>query len=538
MWRLNLQMKKSIGSGRGSVYNIILKALQSGDKYGYEICKEVEEKTGGSYILKQPSLYSGLKRLEAQGDVKSYWRDSALGGRRHYYSLTESGKLRIEGSNFNWKDARDEIVDNLFEKSELDKTIEDVESDIDNLKSTSMFDEQKQKDIDEILQTTETLAMENKETEYFNSSSDDLFSMFNNIEQSDNSSYDEEQNVNEKFIEDETKTEQNFVAETFDEVENSEKNQIKKNGNEDVFAKHDNFNKSNDVNEKKYIINHEEYLENEKDNNQGEQLDLFYFANKVKNNDQVYNNDKENEKHFENKENDIIASQNKSFNDDLQEIENNLTTKNENYSTPLNIESKQYEIDDEIDLEDNKNDKNNQEIFKNNKFEDNEFHNNVELNFDAIYKKSQVSENNENDYILKNDEKLNELTNEKIVLMQKNNENVLDEYRKQKTTFETYTDNSMLETESNSFNNYISNFETQDNSSKIFDELDNQSQKNNVEAQGFTTETENNFDDLFSFSNNDYVNEVINDDLNKPSLNNEIKNENEQEKLESSILLN
>ena len=42
-------MKKSIGSGRGSVYNIILKALQTGDKYGYEICKEVENKSKGSY---------------------------------------------------------------------------------------------------------------------------------------------------------------------------------------------------------------------------------------------------------------------------------------------------------------------------------------------------------------------------------------------------------------------------------------------------------------------------------------------------------
>ncbi|HBB45199.1 MAG TPA: PadR family transcriptional regulator, partial [Clostridiales bacterium] len=104
-------MKKSIGSGRGSVYNILLKALQTGDKYGYEICKEVEEKTNGVYILKQPSLYSGLKRLEARNEISSYWRDSDLGGRRHYYSLTDAGRKRIENSNFSWEDARDGIVD-------------------------------------------------------------------------------------------------------------------------------------------------------------------------------------------------------------------------------------------------------------------------------------------------------------------------------------------------------------------------------------------------------------------------------------------
>lgn len=150
-------MKKSIGSGRGSVYNIILKALQTGDKYGYEICKEVEEKTDGAYILKQPSLYSGLKRLEAQGDISSYWKDSALGGRRHYYTLTKSGTDRINDSNFNWQDARDDIVGSLFEKSQLDSDIENAQNDIELLKSNSLFSQQAQQNIDEVLSKTESL---------------------------------------------------------------------------------------------------------------------------------------------------------------------------------------------------------------------------------------------------------------------------------------------------------------------------------------------------------------------------------------------
>ena len=150
-------MKKSIGSGRGSVYNIILKALQTGDKYGYEICKEVEEKTDGAYILKQPSLYSGLKRLEAQGNISSYWKDSALGGRRHYYTLTKSGTDRINGSDFNWQDARDDIVGSLFEKSQLDSDIENAQNDIELIKSNSLFSQQAQQNIDEVLSKTESL---------------------------------------------------------------------------------------------------------------------------------------------------------------------------------------------------------------------------------------------------------------------------------------------------------------------------------------------------------------------------------------------
>lgn len=136
------KMKQSIGSGRGSVYNIIMKALQSGDKYGYEICQEVEQKTNGNYILKQPSLYSGLKRLESQKLVESYWGDSDIGGRRHYYRLTEQGRKKIEQTNFSWEDERNDLVDSMFQKSELEKNIDNIKEDLQDAKS-SLFDAQK-----------------------------------------------------------------------------------------------------------------------------------------------------------------------------------------------------------------------------------------------------------------------------------------------------------------------------------------------------------------------------------------------------------
>lgn len=80
-------------ASRGSVNTIILKTLINGDKYGYEIIKEVEEYSMGKVILKQPSLYSSLSRFEDKGIVTSYWGDSDIGGRRHYYHLTEKGKV-------------------------------------------------------------------------------------------------------------------------------------------------------------------------------------------------------------------------------------------------------------------------------------------------------------------------------------------------------------------------------------------------------------------------------------------------------------
>lgn len=94
---------------RGSISQILLNALVSGDKYGYEICKDIEQKSNGKLMLKQPSLYSSLRRMEGQGLITSYWADSELGGRRHYYSITEKGKKHYEKKQVNWNDFGDLI---------------------------------------------------------------------------------------------------------------------------------------------------------------------------------------------------------------------------------------------------------------------------------------------------------------------------------------------------------------------------------------------------------------------------------------------
>ena len=87
---------------RGSISPIIITALSTGDKYGYEICKEIERLSDGKLILKQPSLYSSLRRLEEQNLVHSYWKDSELGGNRHYYVLTDSGKKIFDENKDKW----------------------------------------------------------------------------------------------------------------------------------------------------------------------------------------------------------------------------------------------------------------------------------------------------------------------------------------------------------------------------------------------------------------------------------------------------
>ena len=104
---------------RGHINTIILRALYDGDKYGYEIIAEIERKSHGQYTLKQPSLYSALKRLETDGYVTSYWGGSVGGGRRKYFSLTESGKAISEQNQSEWEYSRT-VIDSLISDKDFD----------------------------------------------------------------------------------------------------------------------------------------------------------------------------------------------------------------------------------------------------------------------------------------------------------------------------------------------------------------------------------------------------------------------------------
>jgi PadR family transcriptional regulator PadR len=43
-----------------------------GDKYGYEISKLIQTNSCNEYELKEATMYSSLKRLEADGSITSY----------------------------------------------------------------------------------------------------------------------------------------------------------------------------------------------------------------------------------------------------------------------------------------------------------------------------------------------------------------------------------------------------------------------------------------------------------------------------------
>ena len=98
---------------RGHTETIILKQLQSGDSYGYEINKAVQTATEDEYELKEATLYTAFRRLETAGFIYSYWGDEAVGARRRYYSITKEGREQYEKNIEEWRIAK-ELIDKLI----------------------------------------------------------------------------------------------------------------------------------------------------------------------------------------------------------------------------------------------------------------------------------------------------------------------------------------------------------------------------------------------------------------------------------------
>ena len=87
---------------RGHTDTIVLATLHSADRYGYEIYKTIRDATGGSFEIKEATLYATFRRLEKDGLVEAYWGDETQGGRRKYYRITDAGRAVFRRAVDDW----------------------------------------------------------------------------------------------------------------------------------------------------------------------------------------------------------------------------------------------------------------------------------------------------------------------------------------------------------------------------------------------------------------------------------------------------
>ncbi len=100
---------------RGHTDAIILAQLLNRDSYGYEINKTISNASGRQFELKEATLYTAFKRLEAAGYIQSFWGDEAVGARRKYYRITPAGRACYRQMLEEWEQTKT-IMNTLLEE--------------------------------------------------------------------------------------------------------------------------------------------------------------------------------------------------------------------------------------------------------------------------------------------------------------------------------------------------------------------------------------------------------------------------------------
>lgn len=87
---------------KGSTSLLVLQLLNERDMYGYELVKEIEDRSNHHLQMKEGSLYPGLHKLEKQEYVEHYWQEQAKGPARKYYRITVEGKKILAERTSEW----------------------------------------------------------------------------------------------------------------------------------------------------------------------------------------------------------------------------------------------------------------------------------------------------------------------------------------------------------------------------------------------------------------------------------------------------
>ena len=85
----------------GSTALLVLKLLEDGDKYGYQMIEELRRRSDDTFSLKAGTLYPLLHSLEQQGCITAWEEDGPRP--RRYYHLTEAGKAALAQKETEWR---------------------------------------------------------------------------------------------------------------------------------------------------------------------------------------------------------------------------------------------------------------------------------------------------------------------------------------------------------------------------------------------------------------------------------------------------
>jgi len=88
---------------KGSAELLILALVEDDGLHGYEIARQIEERSGGTLRFTLASLYATLYRLEDRGWIRGRWIEKAGTRRRCHYKLTDAGRKVLAAQREDWR---------------------------------------------------------------------------------------------------------------------------------------------------------------------------------------------------------------------------------------------------------------------------------------------------------------------------------------------------------------------------------------------------------------------------------------------------
>lgn len=96
-----MRIERELMRGAGPV--AVLKLLERGEMYGYQLVEALAKRTEGVLDMGQSTLYPLLYNLEAKGLIEADWREADSGRDRKYYRLTGKGRKRLAEDTAQWQ---------------------------------------------------------------------------------------------------------------------------------------------------------------------------------------------------------------------------------------------------------------------------------------------------------------------------------------------------------------------------------------------------------------------------------------------------
>ena len=88
---------------KGNTETLLLVLMEAEPMYGYQLAKEVDQRSSGYFAFKEGTMYPALHRLERDKLVEGSWQDTPNGVRRRYYQITAKGRQALADRLTEWR---------------------------------------------------------------------------------------------------------------------------------------------------------------------------------------------------------------------------------------------------------------------------------------------------------------------------------------------------------------------------------------------------------------------------------------------------